>query len=175
MLFRSRASTTNPSSASLRSPTSSTPVQPRQLSVSGTAVNFGSIGTVCLAGVTFRIPFDFTVLAEDGSNTRSVRPSSEFLFDCAFIGVRSRAGPIADNDGRQCTDILKLSLEDPTPDGVTSTGNIVFTLADIALCPDCWLVGGRGGVFFTLRHVANLQFASAPEPIGTESTCEAAF
>ena len=170
-----RASTTNPSSASLRSPTSSTPVQPRQLSVSGTAVNFGSIGTVCLAGVTFRIPFDFTVLAEDGSNTRSVRPSSEFLFDCAFIGVRSRAGPIADNDGRQCTDILKLSLEDPTPDGVTSTGNIVFTLADIALCPDCWLVGGRGGVFFTLRHVANLQFASAPEPIGTESTCEAAF
>ena len=144
-----------------------------QLFVSGTAVNFGAFGTICLAGVTFRIPFDFTVVLENEGVPRRV-PSSEFLFDCAFLGVRSRTGPIADPLPRQCTDVLKLAFVDTG--GVNSY--IQFTLRDIALCPDCWLVGGKGGVIFSVRHKdasATVSAAPAEVVVKDESSCEAVF
>ena len=58
-------------------------------------------------------------------------------------------------DGRQCSDILKLSFEDNA-----EGGNIVFTIGDVALCVDCWLVGGKGEVLFSVRHRDNLRFAN---------------
>ena len=115
----------------------------RQIFVSGTAVNFGTSGSICLASVTFRIPFDFVVL-EDGTNAPSCRNLNEFLFDCSFVGVRSRVGPLGDN--QHCSNITKLSFEENA-----AGGNIVFTLGDIALCKDCWLVVG-GGVLFSVSH-----------------------
>ena len=157
----------------------------RQLTVSGTVVNFGALGTVCLAGVTFRVPFDFTVLPEGTNDRASARraPSSEFLFDCAFLGVRSRAGPITDS--RECADLLKFAFvqeEEEQQQVAPGTSYVQFTLRDVALCPDCWLVGGKGGVIFSVRHVENLKLisssSSSPDvvvAVAEEDACRDAF
>ena len=162
----------------------------RQLTVSGTAVNFGALGTVCLAGVTFRVPFEFLVIPETNEQAAASpeprrAPSSEFLFDCAFLGVRSRTGPITDDPNttpRECTDVLKLTFVDDEENN-TNNSYIQFTLRDVALCPDCWLVGGKGGVIFSVRHRENLKLLLARRDDGEfintvnaeEVACEAAF
>jgi hypothetical protein len=157
---------------------------------SGTAVNFGALGTVCLAGVTFRVPFEFLVIPETNEQAAASpeprrAPSSEFLFDCAFLGVRSRTGPITDDSNttpRECTDVLKLTFVDDEENN-TNNSYIQFTLRDVALCPDCWLVGGKGGVIFSVRHRENLKLLLARRDDGEfintvnaeEVACEAAF
>jgi hypothetical protein len=110
-------------------------------------------------------------------------PSSEFLFDCAFLGVRSRAGPITDS--RECADLLKLAFvqeEEEQQQVAPGTSYVQFTLRDVALCPDCWLVGGKGGVIFSVRHVENLKLisssSSSPDvvvAVAEEDACRDAF
>ena len=65
----------------------------------------------------------------------------------------------------------------------TNNSYIQFTLRDVALCPDCWLVGGKGGVIFSVRHRENLKLLLARRDDGEfintvnaeEVACEAAF
>ena len=54
---------------------------------------------------------------------------------------------------RACEDVVDLRVEDAGP--VMAFGD------DVALCPGCWLVGGRDGVLFSWKHRDAERFAMA--------------
>ena len=80
---------------------------------------------------------------------------------CYYVGVRSReasAAPGTDaaaaarfppdaalsREPRRCEDTVSLAM--------TDAGPVMAFRDDVALCPGCWLVGGRDGVLFSWKH-----------------------
>jgi hypothetical protein len=117
--------------------------------VTGTAINFGRVhDRVCLAGVKVTLPFDREV-TNPTTNEKTIAPSSEFVIECVFIGVRERSGPPSDNFNG-CNVYASATMSD---DGVE------LTFANVALCKECWIVGGPAGLLFTVRHRDNLLLA----------------
>jgi len=115
---------------------------PSRAAVTGTAINFGRVyDSVCLAGVSITIPFDRQVI-DPVSNEQTLAPSTDFIADCVFVGVRGRDGPPSD-DPNGCNVYASATVVD---------AGIEITFKNVALCKECWIVGGPAGVLFTIRH-----------------------
>ena len=130
-----------------------------EIFVTGTLINAND-DAVCLADL--EVPFDFprTVVRRPGEEP-SAAPAEEFVVQCYYVGVRSReasAAPGTDaaaaarfppdaaqsREPRRCEDTVSLAMTDAGP---------VMAFRDgVALCPGCWLVGGRDGVLFSWKH-----------------------
>jgi len=117
-------------------------VSPLQAALTGTVINFGRVhARVCLAGVSVTIPFDKTV-TNPSTNAQSVASASDFIVECVFVGVRTRDGPPSD-DANGCGTYASAAVVD---------AGIELTFQNVALCKECWIVGGPAGVLFTIRH-----------------------
>ena len=101
-----------------------------------------------------------------------------------YVGVRSRSASAAPSSASSdpqtidsnlrptrpapasCTDVVSLDM--------TSSGPVMAFNNDTALCPGCWLVGGRDGVLFSVRHKDDLQMtARGGDAVGFKgATCE---
>ena len=131
----------------------------REIFVTGTLINAGD-AAACLRDVEIPFEFPYAVALAPGAPPRRV-PPSDFVASCYYVGVRSREasaapGTRAANENafedavagaerpRACEDVVDLRVEDAGP--VMAFGD------DIALCPGCWLVGGRDGVLFSWKH-----------------------
>ena len=115
-----------------------------QAIVTGTAINFGRIvsNSVCLNGLSVTLPFDRTVIDVSSEQSR-VAPPEEFTIDCIFIGVRSRDGPPRD-DANGCNVYARAEVTD---------SGVQVNFLNIALCSECWLVGGPSSALFVVRHI----------------------
>ena len=130
----------------------------REIFVTGTLINAGD-AAACLRDVEIPFEFPYAVALAPGAPRRV--PPSDFVASCYYVGVRSREasaapGTRAANENafedavagaerpRACEDVVDLRVEDAGP--VMAFGD------DIALCPGCWLVGGRDGVLFSWKH-----------------------
>ena len=130
-----------------------------EIFVTGTLIN-ANPGAVCLSNL--EVPFDFprTVVVAAGTPPQ-VAPPEDFIVQCYYVGVRSReasaapgtaaAGassfaPVAPGAAppRACEDTVALAM--------TAEGPVISFRDDVALCPGCWLVGGRDGVLFSWKH-----------------------
>ena len=131
----------------------------REIFVTGTLINAGD-AAACLRDVEIPFEFPYAVALAPGAPPRRV-PPSDFVASCYYVGVRSREasaapGTRAANENafedavagaerpRACEDVVDLRVEDAGP--VMAFGD------DVALCPGCWLVGGRDGVLFSWKH-----------------------
>ena len=132
----------------------------REIFVTGTLINAGD-APACLGGL--ELVFDFPRAVVDPDTGRVVvAPPEDFVVRCFYVGVRSREASAApgtlDRAGapappRACDDVVKLRM--------TETGPVAAFEADVALCPGCWLVGGRDGVLFSWKHRDAERFAMA--------------
>ena len=137
-----------------------------EIFVTGTLINAND-DAVCLTDL--EVPFDFprTVVRRPGEEPAAA-PAEEFVVQCYYVGVRSReasAAPGTDaaaaarfppdaaqsREPRRCEDTVSLAMTDAGP---------VMAFRDgVALCPGCWLVGGRDGVLFSWKHREGLPMA----------------
>ena len=130
-----------------------------EIFVTGTLIN-ANADAVCLTDL--EVPFDFprTVARRPGEDP-VVAPAEDFVVQCYYVGVRSReasAAPGTDaaaaarfppdaalsREPRRCEDTVSLAM--------TDAGPVMAFRDDVALCPGCWLVGGRDGVLFSWKH-----------------------
>jgi hypothetical protein len=127
---------------------------PSQAAVTGTVIHFGRVHErVCLAGVSVTIPFN-RLVTDVATNAQNVAPASDFIVECIFVGVRTRDGPPSD-DANGCNAYATATVID--------TG-IELTFRNVALCKECWIVGGPAGVLFTVRHRDNWLLALPEAP-----------
>ena len=139
----------------------------REIFVTGTLINAGD-SPACLDGL--ELAFDFPRAVVDTATGRvAVAPAEEFVVRCFYVGVRSREASAAPGTAganasaleragasappRACDDVVKLRM--------TETGPVAAFEEDVALCPGCWLVGGRDGVLFSWKHRDAARFAMA--------------
>lgn len=139
-----------------------------QAVITGTIINFGRVvrDGVCLSGVSVTLPFE-RIVVDPASDGPRVATPEEFIVDCIFIGVRSRDGPPSE-DANGCG--VYATAE------VTEAG-VQLNLLNIALCPECWIVGGPSSALFIVRHASGLPL-DLPEASVTDSnvfTEDAAF
>jgi hypothetical protein len=132
-----------------------------EIFVTGTLINADSETSACLTGLA--IVFDFPrVVLDPETREPTTAPPEDFEVECFYVGVRSReasvrppavsgTSPDASNAAEtaiarppSCDEIVSLAMTD---DGVTMRFQ-----DDVALCPGCWLVGGRDGVLFSWKH-----------------------
>ena len=134
-----------------------------EIFVTGTLINANLQEAACLANL--EVPFDFprVVVARSG-DAFTARPE-DFVVRCFYVGVRSReasaapgasspaAGTSTPPPPRSCEDTVTLAM--------TDAGPVMAFKDDVALCPGCWLVGGRDGVLFSWRHRDGLRLRVA--------------
>ena len=134
-----------------------------EIFVTGTLINANLQDTACLSNL--EVPFDFprVVVARSG-DAFTARPE-DFIVRCFYVGVRSReasaapgasspaAGTSTPPPPRSCEDTVDLAM--------TDAGPVMAFKDDVALCPGCWLVGGRDGVLFSWRHRDGLRLRVA--------------
>jgi len=135
-------------------------VSPSQAALTGTVINFGRVhDRVCLAGVSVTIPFDKTVINPSTSEQSVAASASDFIVECVFVGVRTRDGPPSD-DANGCGTYASAAVVD---------AGIELTFRNVALCKECWIVGGPAGVLFTIRHRDNWLLTLPEETLANQN------
>jgi hypothetical protein len=138
----------------------------REIFVTGTLINAGD-APACVGGLELIFDFPRAVVDPDTGNV-VVAPPEDFIVRCFYVGVRSRQAstpsPGTVSEGveevgvggdapRACDDVVRLRM--------TDAGPVAAFEEDVALCPGCWLVGGRDGVLFSWKHRDDARFAMA--------------
>ena len=153
----------------------------KEIFVTGTLINAQRDETLCLSNLQIEFDFPRTVVVDGASQ---VVDTPDFVVTCFYVGVRSRSASAAPSSASSdpqtidsnlrptrpapasCTDVVSLDM--------TSSGPVMAFNNDTALCPGCWLVGGRDGVLFSVRHKDDLQMtARGGDAVGFKgATCE---
>ena len=138
----------------------------REIFVTGTLINAGD-APACVGGLELIFDFPRAVVDPDTGNV-VVAPPEDFIVRCFYVGVRSRQAstpsPVTVSEGveevgvggdapRACDDVVRLRM--------TDAGPVAAFEEDVALCPGCWLVGGRDCVLFSWKHRDDARFAMA--------------
>ena len=134
----------------------------REIFVTGTLINAGD-APACVGGLELAFDFPRAVIDPDTGNV-VVAPPEDFVVRCFYVGVRSRQAStpspgtvsfdaVGGSAPRACDDVVRLRM--------TDAGPVAAFEEDVALCPGCWLVGGRDGVLFSWKHRDAARFAMA--------------
>ena len=139
-----------------------------EIFVTGTLINANLEDAACLTNL--EVPFDFPRAVVAASGDVFIAPPEDFEVQCFYVGVRSREASAAPGtasaaagrfpDAAQ-TSSPPTSCEDTVGLSMTDTGPVMAFKDDVALCPGCWLVGGRDGVLFSWKHVDGLRLRVA--------------